>query len=64
MTGVEFREVDQGQHDGRSDVLAVGTAGMLVRREVWDRLGGPDPGSRTPATTSTCAAGPGWPATG
>jgi len=37
-------EVDQGQHDARSDVLAVGTAGMLVRRDVWTRLGGGDPG--------------------
>src|SRR5215212_1777313 len=34
---------DQGQHDGRSDVLAVGTAGSLVRRDLWDRLGGLDP---------------------
>src|SRR4051794_33049247 len=34
---------DQGQHDGRSDVLAVGTAGLLARRELWDRLGGLDP---------------------
>ncbi|HEY6795239.1 MAG TPA: glycosyltransferase, partial [Kineosporiaceae bacterium] len=36
-------EVDQGQHDERSDVLAVGTAGMLVRRDLWGRLGGADP---------------------
>jgi len=36
-------EVDQGQHDARSDVLAVGTAGLLVRRDVWARLGGADP---------------------
>lgn len=35
-------ELDQGQHDGVRDVLAVGTAGMLVRRDVWDRLGGLD----------------------
>ena len=26
----------------RCDVLAVGSAGMLVRREVWDALGGFD----------------------
>lgn len=42
QTGLERREVDQGQHDDVGDVLAVGTAGLLVRREVWDRLGGLD----------------------
>ena len=42
-TGLEPRELDQGQHDEVGDVLAVGTAGMLVRREVWDSLGGLDP---------------------
>src|SRR5207248_2847572 len=42
-TGLEPREVDQGQHDEVGDVLAVGTAGMLVRRDVWNRLGGLDP---------------------
>lgn len=42
-TGLEGREFDQGQHDDRRDVLAVGTAGMLVRRDVWDLLGGLDP---------------------
>jgi GT2 family glycosyltransferase len=42
-TGLERGEQDQGQHDGRRDVLAVGSAGMLVRRDVWDRLGGFDP---------------------
>ena len=36
ITGIEPREVDQGQHDGDRDVLAVGSAGMLVRRDVWD----------------------------
>ncbi len=40
---IEDGEIDQGQHDSREDVLAVGTAGALVRREVWDHLGGPDP---------------------
>jgi GT2 family glycosyltransferase len=44
ITGVEPREVDQGQHDGDRDVLAVCSAGLLVRRDVWDRLGGLDPG--------------------
>ena len=41
-TGLERHELDQGQHDGRSDVLAVGSAGLLVRRDVWDALGGFD----------------------
>ena len=41
-TGLERREQDQGQHDGVRDVLAVGTAGALVRRDVWDALGGLD----------------------
>ncbi|MGY4643100.1 glycosyltransferase [Cellulomonas sp. URHB0016] len=43
MTDVEPGELDQGQHDGRVDVLSVGLAGALVRRDVWDDLGGPDP---------------------
>ena len=42
-TGLERDERDQGQHDDRLDVLAVGTAGMLVRRDVWDGLAGLDP---------------------
>lgn len=42
-TGLERRELDQGQHDDVSDVLAVGTAGMLVRRAVWEELGGLEP---------------------
>lgn len=41
-TGLERREQDQGQHDGVRTVLAVGSAGMLVRRDVWDALGGLD----------------------
>ena len=42
-TMLDRREQDQGQHDGTRAVLAVGTAGMLVRRDVWDELGGLDP---------------------
>ena len=37
-------ELDQGQFEGVSDVLAVAANGMLVRRETWERLGGFDPG--------------------
>ncbi|WP_265521818.1 glycosyltransferase [Oerskovia flava] len=43
MTGIDEDEIDQGQHDAREDVLAVGLAGALVRRSVWDALGGTDP---------------------
>ena len=42
-TGLERREYDQGQHDQVRDVLAVGTAAALVRRDVWDLVGGLDP---------------------
>lgn len=42
-TGLELGEYDQGQHEGLRRVLAVSTAGMLVRRDVWDELGGLDP---------------------
>lgn len=43
FTGIEDGEVDQGQHDDREDIDAVGTAGMLVDRDVFEALGGPDP---------------------
>ena len=36
-------ELDQEQHDGLSDVLAVSAGGMLVRHSVWNLLGGFDP---------------------
>lgn len=36
-------ELDQAQHDRRSDTLAVGAPGMLVRRGVWEAVGGFDP---------------------
>jgi GT2 family glycosyltransferase len=38
-TGLERGEYDQGQHEQQHDVLAVNTAGMLVRREVLEELG-------------------------
>jgi GT2 family glycosyltransferase len=44
VSGVEPREIDQGQHDGDRDVLAVSSAGMLARRDVWDEVGGFDTG--------------------
>jgi GT2 family glycosyltransferase len=36
-------ELDQGQHDGETDVLAVSPIGMLVRASVFEELGGFDP---------------------
>jgi GT2 family glycosyltransferase len=41
-TGLEPGEYDQGQHDDAHSVLAVNTAGMLVRRRVLEELGGLD----------------------
>jgi GT2 family glycosyltransferase len=43
ITGTEPREVDQGQHDGDRDVLAVCSAGMLIRRDVFAHTGGLGP---------------------
>jgi GT2 family glycosyltransferase len=37
-------ELDQAQHDVQDDVLAVASAGMLVRRSLFTALGGFDPG--------------------
>ena len=31
-------ELDQGQYDSISDVLTVGSAGMLIKAQLWDRL--------------------------
>ncbi|HET6294641.1 MAG TPA: glycosyltransferase family 2 protein [Kribbella sp.] len=42
-TGIENGELDQGQHDQVRNVLAVNSAGMLVRRDVWEKLRGFDP---------------------
>jgi GT2 family glycosyltransferase len=44
VSGTEPREIDQGQHDGDRDVLAVSSVGMLVRRDVWNETGGFDTG--------------------
>lgn len=43
FTLVGLDEQDQGQLDKNSDMFAVNTAGMLVRRDVFERLGGFDP---------------------
>ncbi|MDQ0822134.1 GT2 family glycosyltransferase [Arthrobacter sp. V4I6] len=43
LTLIDADELDQGQYDGRSDTFAVNSAGMLVRRDVWEDLGGFDP---------------------
>jgi len=42
FTGIEPGEIDQGQQDGNRYVLAVSSAGMLIRRDVWDQVGGFD----------------------
>jgi len=42
-TGLERGEYDQGQHDRAREVLAVASAGMLIRRDVLAALGGFDP---------------------
>jgi GT2 family glycosyltransferase len=41
-TGLDRREQDQGQHDHIKPVLSVSTAGMLIRRDVFEQLGGFD----------------------
>ncbi|MET9853850.1 glycosyltransferase family 2 protein [Streptomyces sp. NPDC006450] len=41
-TGLDRREQDQGQHDQVQPVLSVSSAGMLIRRDVYDALGGFD----------------------
>ncbi|MGN7249897.1 glycosyltransferase [Arthrobacter sp. SAFR-014] len=43
LTLIEADELDQGQYDGRSDTFAVNSAGMLVRRDIWEHLKGFDP---------------------
>ncbi len=41
-TGLEPFEYDQGQRDGITEVLSVSTAGALIRRDVFEELGGFD----------------------
>lgn len=35
-------DIDQGQHDGTSDVLGVGTAGLFISAEAYEAVGGFD----------------------
>ncbi len=35
-------QIDQSQHDAADDVLAIGTAGMLVRVDAYEKVGGLD----------------------
>lgn len=46
MVGID--EQDQQQHDGNADMFAVNTAGMLIRRDVFAKLGGFDPALHGP----------------
>lgn len=41
--GIDTGEIDQGQRDQPARRLAVSSCAMLVRRAVWDELGGFDP---------------------
>lgn len=40
--GLADGELDQGQHDGRTDVLGADVRGLLVRSDAWRELGGLD----------------------
>jgi GT2 family glycosyltransferase len=42
--GLADGELDQGQHDGRDDVLGADVRGLLVRTDSWRELGGLDDG--------------------
>ena len=42
LTMIDADELDQGQYNGRSDTFAVNSAGMLVRRDIWEHLKGFD----------------------
>lgn len=39
----DLDDLDQGQHHTREDSLAVGLAGAIVKRSLWDKLDGTDP---------------------
>jgi len=41
--GLADGELDQGQHDGRDDVMGADVRGLLVRADAWQELGGLDP---------------------
>lgn len=43
LTLIDADELDQGQYNGRTDTFAVNSAGMLVRRDIWELLKGFDP---------------------
>lgn len=43
LTLIDADELDQGQYNGRTDTFAVNSAGMLVRRDIWEHLRGFDP---------------------
>ncbi len=43
LTMIDADELDQGQYNGRTDTFAVNSAGMLVRRDIWEQLKGFDP---------------------
>ncbi|WP_062298624.1 glycosyltransferase family 2 protein [Demequina maris] len=43
---VDEDDINQGQYDEREDVLAASLAGALVRRDVWEELGGLEPAYR------------------
>ena len=42
LTMIDIDEVDQGQYDARSDYFAVSSAGMFIRRDVFEELEGFD----------------------
>ena len=53
-TGLEPFEYDQGQHDGVHDVLSVSTAGALIRRDIFEEIGGFDKNCCCLSCTGIC----------